>query len=230
MPSGLSSGRNVYSVLEQKTPKTLLIGEGRNIENPKDLMGFILNSFSSFSLSHEDTDIIIIDPITGDKVTVTNNDGEWKIDVEPQEYEFPYCDSVDFNNILIPREKVRSSEISENHVSKEEKSLEKFLHSEMRNENEPEKEKEVDSSISVSGPLPLRGPIITFMEKTEPDIDISRISEIRMQHPAYKGWCDGCKEKTVIRHRAETFDGGVYALCEDCYRSVLKKLRERDEA
>ncbi|RLI41221.1 hypothetical protein DRO64_07850 [Candidatus Bathyarchaeota archaeon] len=213
-------GRNVYSVLEQKTPKTLLIGEGRNVENPKDLMRFILNSFPSFSLSHKDTEVIIIDPITGDKVTVTNNDGEWKIDVEPQEYEFPYCDSVDFNNISIPREKVRSSEISENHVSKEEKSLERFLPSEMRNKNEQEIKNKDKSKI------------ITFT--SQPEIDADRIKSIdSLRHP-YKGWCDGCcrdhSRKVIIQYKAATFDGSILLLCEDCARTVMKKLKERDQA
>jgi len=203
-------GRNIYSILEQKTPKTLLIGEGRNNEKPDDLMRFILSSFPSFSLSHGDTDIIkLIDPITGDKVAITKNSDEWKINVEPQEYEFPYCDSVDFKNISIPGEKVRSSETDKKQASLEKQGIETFLPSEMRNENKPEKERKVDSSVS--GPIPLRGPVITFkseLEKSErpkkPSLNKSIVLEA-LEKTLFNIYPEGV-ELEKIRRELEDYD------------------------
>jgi predicted transcriptional regulator len=220
-------GRNIYSVLKEKEPKNLLILEGRNFEKPDELMRFILDSFRGFSLSHGDTDINLIDPITGDKIIVENNDGEWKIKIKPQEYPELYRK----NNILIPGEKVRSSEGGKIHPPEKEKSLEQFLPSEMRNEIELKEEEKPEAGLSETGPIPLLGPIITFTKQTA-DLDASRISGVKPLTRAYKGWCDGCcpsgNRKVIIRYKAETFDGGVMLLCEDCGREVKKKLRERD--
>ena len=92
-------GRNVYSVFSEKTPKELIITQGRNFEKPELLMKFILNSLQGFSLSHQDTDTTsFIDPITGEKVNVTiGEDEEAVITVENTTHPYPY-------------EKVRSSE------------------------------------------------------------------------------------------------------------------------
>lgn len=65
-------GRNIYSVFSWKEPKTLLIGEGRSKINPEKLMEFVLSLVGDFSPSHNPTDgeYFLIDPITGEKVTL----------------------------------------------------------------------------------------------------------------------------------------------------------------
>jgi len=65
------------------------------------------------------------------------------------------------------------------------------------------------------------------------DLDVDRIKSVdSLRHP-YKGWCDGCckdhTRKAIIHYKAETFDGSVLLLCEDCGRSVMKRMRERNE-
>lgn len=115
-------GKNIYSVLSEKTPKTFLISEGRNVEKPEELMEFILDSFKDFSPSHGGPNIVLIDPITGNEVKAnTKENGESDITVENKEYFYPY-------------EKVRSSERSEETPSEAEKELKKLLPSKIRKE------------------------------------------------------------------------------------------------
>jgi len=118
-------GRNVYSVFSGKEPKELLILKGRSFEKPEQLIKFILESFQSFSLSHQDRGgVFLVDPITGQTVRCKINDGKAEITVEEKLYPYPY-------------EKVRSSETSLICLSKNKKEREKLLPSEMRNEKEP---------------------------------------------------------------------------------------------
>jgi len=113
-------GKNFYSILSEKTPKMFLISEGRNVEKPKELMEYVLNSVEGFSLSHEGTRIVLIDPITGDEVTVNTKEGEEpSITIENKEYSYPY-------------EKVRSPKRSENHLSETEKKPKTLLPSKKR--------------------------------------------------------------------------------------------------
>ena len=91
-------GRNIYSVLSEKTPKMFLISKGGNVEKPEESIKVILESFRGFSLSHGGTDIVLIDPITGDEVKTNILEGEEpNITIENKEYPYPY-------------EKVRKSE------------------------------------------------------------------------------------------------------------------------
>lgn len=112
-------GRNIYSVFSEKKPKEFLMLQGRNFEQPKQLMQFILKSFRGFSLSHRGRDIIFfVDPITGEEVRVNAN-GE--VTVREKIYSYP-------------REKVRRSKRGRETVSELENKPKPILPSEMRNE------------------------------------------------------------------------------------------------
>jgi hypothetical protein len=131
-------GRNVYTVFAEKNPKTLLISEGRNLDNPKQLMEFILHSFNGFSLSHQGESVTLFDPLCGDKVIVEHKDEDWIVRTEPCSPEvkfYPFPD-LEMNNTFYPREKVRTFETGEKQASLDQLSTKTLRPSEMRNENE----------------------------------------------------------------------------------------------
>ena len=64
-------------------------------------------------------------------------------------------------------------------------------------------------------------------------LDMSRLKSVKRLDRVLYGFCDGCcvansNRKTALTFKAETFDGVVLLLCEDCGRTALKALRERD--
>ena len=88
-------GRNIYSVFSGKEPKQLLIAEGSNKIKPEQLMEFVLSLAGDFSPSHNPIKggytLEIIDPITGEKVTLEwpDNDMEVRVKVEPCSVVYP---------------------------------------------------------------------------------------------------------------------------------------------
>jgi len=125
-------GKNIYSVLSEKTPKIFLISEGSNVENPEELMKGILKLSKGFSPSHGGTEIVLIDPLSGDEVKADIKEGEEpEITVEKKEYLYPY-------------EKVRRSERSEETPSEHENKPKTLLPS----ETGKEKPKTIDEMLS----------------------------------------------------------------------------------
>jgi len=74
---------------------------------------------------------------------------------------------------------------------------------------------------------------VTGVTKTAINLDLSRLKSIKRLDRVLSGFCDNCSvenpdRKVNLTFRAETFDGGVLLLCEDCGQAALKALRERD--
>ncbi len=127
MTKDKEGGRNIYFVLSEKTPKTLLISEGRSLEKPDELMKFILGSFKDFSPSrgdHNSSGCYLIDPISGEKVVLERVGEGFNVKLEeatPENKYYPY-----------PPEKVRSSQRGKEQVSEDEKEPKNLLPSKIR--------------------------------------------------------------------------------------------------
>lgn len=121
-------GRNIYSVFSGKEPKQLLIGEGSGRTRPEQLMEFVLSLAEDFSTSHNLAEVgcplEIIDPVTGEKVSLEWDNGT-KIVVKVEPYSVVYPNS----NLC---EKVRSCERGKETVSDSEKSLLEIFPQQMR--------------------------------------------------------------------------------------------------
>ena len=128
-------GRNVYAVLSGKEPKQLLIVEGRNLDGPEQLMEYVLRLTGDFSPSHQPIGEggRIVDPLTGQILTVEWNDGKPTIHVESCCEVYPPS---------IPDEKVRSSERGMETTLNSEKKAKELLPQTMRSFNKPIKQEE----------------------------------------------------------------------------------------
>lgn len=113
---------NIYSSFKGKKLKTFLFQQDRNLDTPKGLMSFILDSVSMFSSSLQDTstkNLTIIDPLTGAKIEVDVAKDPPQIIVEEKNYPYPY-------------ENKRTWERSQETVSKLKKKLDIILSSQKR--------------------------------------------------------------------------------------------------
>lgn len=121
-----AGGRNIYSCFSGKTGGDFLDRQRGSFDKPETLMKFILTSFRGFSLSHQDANsIFLIDPITGDKITVKwKNNGQTsspEVTVTEKTYSYPY-------------EKGRNYQRGTETVPELEKQLREFLLSAKRRE------------------------------------------------------------------------------------------------
>lgn len=127
-------GRNVYSISSTKTPKEFLILERRNLGSPKELIDFVLDVVEDFSSSYSDMNTItFVDPITGDVITCSKNNGTITTEVERKLYLWPYTAPEHTDG---PCEKVRSHVQSCETSSNNEKVTGKLLPSGIRNSSE----------------------------------------------------------------------------------------------
>lgn len=118
-------GRNIYSVLREKTPKQVFISEVKSSEEPVKLMDFILRSIKASSTRHGGDNTSLIDPITGKKIRVLTNENEnnKRMSVEEEyPYEYPY-------------DELKTSERSKEPLSEEEKKFKKLFVEETKREN-----------------------------------------------------------------------------------------------
>jgi len=98
-------GRNVYSTLQEKEPKSLISIADINASNSKHLMGFILSLFNDFSSSIQGIEgYNIVDPLSGEIIHITVNNGHVNVAVEQA-------------RLLHPTEKGRSLEIRQENTS-----------------------------------------------------------------------------------------------------------------
>jgi predicted transcriptional regulator len=77
-------GKNVYSVFREKEPKEFLIGVDISQNSPDKLLEQVLSFLGDFSPSHggEKGGYSLIDPLTGDRLTVEFNDGKPTVKAE----------------------------------------------------------------------------------------------------------------------------------------------------
>jgi len=99
----------------------------------------------------------------------------------------------------------------------------------------------INTPEGVTTPIKNEKKVVTpqrvFISDVSTELDdslIARIKQVESLRHSYKGWCDGCcrdhSKKVIIQYKAATFDGSILLLCEDCARTVMKKLKERDQA
>lgn len=120
-----AKGRNIYSSFPGTVAGYFLDGQRRSFEKPETLVKLILESFGGFSLSHTSVnEFILIDPITGDEITVKEEKAgqtvSQKVTVEKKTYSQIY-------------EKVRKYQRSTETVSELEKEALDFLPTPIRN-------------------------------------------------------------------------------------------------
>lgn len=127
-------GNNVYSSFSGKEVKESLFERGSGGSKPEDLVKVVMGCVEGFSLSHQGSDIIfsLIDPLSGDEVTVKQNSNTIKTIVKDCEYEYPYQ-----KTLLYTREKVRKVKPSPSTLSKRETDAKTTLPDLMRNDVEP---------------------------------------------------------------------------------------------
>jgi len=84
-------GKNVYSVFREKEPKEFLIGVDISQNSPDKLLEQVLSFVGDFSPSHGDEKggYSLIDPLTGDRLTVEFNDGKPTVKAEPCSIFYP---------------------------------------------------------------------------------------------------------------------------------------------
>jgi predicted transcriptional regulator len=87
-------GKNVYSVFREKEPKEFLIGVDISQNSPDKLLEQVLSFVGDFSPSHggEKGGYSLIDPLTGDRLTVGFNDGKPTVQSEPCSIVYPPSD------------------------------------------------------------------------------------------------------------------------------------------
>ncbi|MEM0095714.1 MAG: helix-turn-helix domain-containing protein [Candidatus Bathyarchaeia archaeon] len=87
-------GRNVYSILKEKQPKTLLADKDLSFKSPEQLVEQVLKYAGDFSSPPNSTvevdcDNVIVDPLSGQIVTVQWNNGKHVVRVEDDHVQYP---------------------------------------------------------------------------------------------------------------------------------------------
>jgi uncharacterized C2H2 Zn-finger protein/predicted transcriptional regulator len=120
-------GRNVYSAFKEKEPKEFLINVDISPNSPDKLLEQVLRFVGDFSPSHHPTEggYTLIDPLSGQKLTVEFNVGKPTVKVEDSAILYPPS---------TPREKVRSVERSKEKVSNGEIKPEEQISQPMRSD------------------------------------------------------------------------------------------------
>jgi uncharacterized C2H2 Zn-finger protein len=120
-------GRNIYSAFKEKEPKEFLISVDISPNSPVKLLEQVLCFVGDFSPSHHPTEggYSLIDPLSGQKLTVEFNVGLPTVKVEDSAILYPP---------YTPREKVRSVEIGKEKVSNGEIKPEEQISQPMRSD------------------------------------------------------------------------------------------------
>jgi len=194
-------GKNIYTVLIESAPKILAIGNGANSEDPEALMNFILKSFKTLPTCQGGTSIVLIDPLTGNEVTVKVGNDNTKVSIENKVYSYPYG-------------KVTKPKQSPKQPSKAEQTPKPLAPSPMASEKQAK---------LPQGPIPLGN-------VTNELTDFNIISCVWLDDPSV-GKCANCKDTGTLPYQVENTKKEFGFCCKRCgefFLELIEKQRKVD--